>query len=222
MNRELPDVQRVLAVVAHPDDETFGLGAVLSAFVDAGASVAVLCLTLGEASSLGESESDLASLREQEFRAAAAVLRIEVAAIYGYPDGGVSDVTLDELGSIVDDHAEGVELVLVFDENGITGHPDHRRVTQAVVEWARDSGVPVLAWTVPEVVAGRLNLEFGAGFSGRARDSVDVELQVDRTRQLEAIWCHRSQAVDNEVLRRRLELQNDTEWLRYLYPAGQT
>lgn len=85
MTRVLPDVQRVLAVVAHPDDETFGLGAVLSAFVDAGAAVAVVSLTRGEASTLGGSEPDLARLREQEFRAAAAVLRIEAAAICTIP-----------------------------------------------------------------------------------------------------------------------------------------
>ncbi len=166
--RVLPDVQRVLAVVAHPDDETFGLGAVLSAFVDAGTGVAVVSFTRGEASTLGESEADLARLREQEFRAAAAVLRIEVAAICHHPDGGLADVELEKLGSILDDHADGVELVLVFDEDGITGHPDHRRATEAAVAWARVRGVRVLAWTVPEAVADRLNHEFGAGFVGRA------------------------------------------------------
>ncbi len=216
MTRVLPEVRRVLAVVAHPDDETFGLGAVLSAFVDAGTAVAVVSLTRGEASTLGGCEPDLAGLREQEFRAATAALHIEVAAIGRHPDGGLANVTLDELCSILEDHADGVELVLVFDEDGITGHPDHLRATEAAVAWARDNEVPVLAWTVPEAVADKLNQEFGAGFTGRARDSIDIELQVDRTRQLEAIWCHRSQASHNDVLRRRLELQNDAEWLRYL------
>lgn len=87
---------------------------------------------------------DLARLREQEFRAATEVLRIEVAAICHHPDGGLAHVTLEELGSILDDHADGVELVLVVDEDGITGHPDHRRATEAAVAWARDRGVPVL------------------------------------------------------------------------------
>jgi LmbE family N-acetylglucosaminyl deacetylase len=36
-----------LAVVAHPDDESFGLGAVLSAFIDSGTRVSVLCFTRG-------------------------------------------------------------------------------------------------------------------------------------------------------------------------------
>jgi LmbE family N-acetylglucosaminyl deacetylase len=212
----LPAVERILAVVAHPDDETFGLGAVLSAFVDAGTAVAVVSLTRGEASTLGGLEPDLAMQREQEFRAAAAVLGIEPAAICHYPDGRLASVPMDELVSTVEAHAKDAELVVVFDEGGITGHPDHRRATEAVLEWADTSEVPVLAWTVPEAVARRLNHEFGAGFTGRAQSSIDVELLVDRTRQLRAISCHRSQAVGNDVLRRRLELQNDGESLRYL------
>ena len=38
---------RALAVIAHPDDESFGLGAVLAALVEAGVGVPVLCLTHG-------------------------------------------------------------------------------------------------------------------------------------------------------------------------------
>ncbi len=56
----LPHWERVLVVVAHPDDESFGLGAVLSSFVDAGADVSVLCFTQGEASTLHGVEGDLA------------------------------------------------------------------------------------------------------------------------------------------------------------------
>jgi LmbE family N-acetylglucosaminyl deacetylase len=43
----LPAWTSVLAVVAHPDDESFGLGAILDAFTGAGARVEVLCLTQG-------------------------------------------------------------------------------------------------------------------------------------------------------------------------------
>ena len=46
----LPPWRSVLAVVAHPDDESFALGAVLAGFADAGAAVALLCFTHGESS----------------------------------------------------------------------------------------------------------------------------------------------------------------------------
>ncbi|MGB8501155.1 PIG-L deacetylase family protein, partial [Mycobacterium sp.] len=46
----LPAWSSVLAVVTHPDDESFGLGAILDAFNRAGTRTSVLCLTHGEAS----------------------------------------------------------------------------------------------------------------------------------------------------------------------------
>src|SRR5665811_2572537 len=53
----LPAWMSVLAVVAHPDDESFGLGAILDAFTRTGARVEVLCLTHGEACLLYTSPS---------------------------------------------------------------------------------------------------------------------------------------------------------------------
>ena len=61
----LPAWRSVLVVVAHPDDESFGLGAVIDTLVSHGASVTVLCLTHGEASTLHGSTADLATLREK-------------------------------------------------------------------------------------------------------------------------------------------------------------
>lgn len=49
----LPDgVRRVLAVVAHPDDESFGLGGLLALLSDGGVPTTVLCFTHGGASTL--------------------------------------------------------------------------------------------------------------------------------------------------------------------------
>ncbi len=60
---ELPGETSVLAVCAHPDDESFGLGATLAAFAAAGSSTAVLCFTHGEMSSLGVEISELGRIR---------------------------------------------------------------------------------------------------------------------------------------------------------------
>ena len=60
----------VLAVCAHPDDESFGLGAALSTFSSWGVETSLLCFTHGEASTLGQNRSNLAVIRADELTAA--------------------------------------------------------------------------------------------------------------------------------------------------------
>ncbi|NNN09453.1 MAG: PIG-L family deacetylase [Acidimicrobiaceae bacterium] len=202
---------------AHPDDESFGLGAVLTEFASQGARTSVLCFTRGEASTLHVNDDDLATVRSLEFARAAAVLGVSRTGLLGYPDGHLSDQPLSELTAHAMQMAEEVEadLLLTFDEGGITGHPDHVRATQVAQVLATTHGVPVLAWLIADGVAETLNHEFGATFVGRSDDQHDFRVEVDRTTQSEAIDCHESQSL-NPVLRRRLELSGDLEPLRWL------
>ena len=78
-------------------------------------------------------------------------------------------------------------------------------------------GLPVVAWTLPSSIATILHDEFGAEFVGVPSEQIDIRLHVDRATQRAAIACHNSQAPDNPVLRRRLELQGDVESLRWLH-----
>jgi LmbE family N-acetylglucosaminyl deacetylase len=104
----------------------------------------------------------------------------------------------------------------VFDHGGITGHPDHQAATDAALAAAATLDRTVLAWALPRAIADALNHELGTTFVGRDPGAVDFVLDVDRRAQLEAIGCHACQAIDNPVVRRRLALQQDHEWLRVL------
>lgn len=112
--------------------------------------------------------------------------------------------------------------MLVFDDGGITGHPDHQAATNAALAVADALDLPVLAWTIPAHVASELNDEFGTAFVGREKADCDVVIEVDRAAQLEAIDCHASQSRVNPVMRRRLELQQRYEWLRFLRSRSAT
>lgn len=210
---EPPVPASVLAVCAHPDDETFGLGAVISTLVAHGSRVEVLCLTRGGASTLGAGD-DLASRRVEELRCAADTLGIARVMVADHPDGALHDVPLDALAAEVAAAAGDADALLVYDHGGITGHPDHQRATDAAVAASGDR--TVLAWTLPEEVATTLNHEFGASFVGRPKDQLTHRITVDRARQLRALACHGSQLADNPVPRRRLQLQGDVETLRIL------
>ena len=214
--RRLPHHRRVLAVCAHPDDETFGLGALTSAFVEDGARVELLCLTAGEASTLGAGD-DLGPRRSRELGCAARLLGITRVVLGDHPDGGLEAVPLQVLADEVVRVAGDADALLVFDDGGITGHPDHQRATDAAIEAARRLAVPVLAWALPQRVADRLGEELGVPFVGRADDALTHRVTVDRTRQRAAMACHGSQLNDNPVPRRRIELQGPVEHLRTLH-----
>ena len=214
----LPQMGEVLAVCAHPDDESFGLGAVLGALSDQATTTRVLCFTHGEASTLGETRRSLGEVRANELAAAAAVLGVEEVTLLGYADGHLGEVPLDELAQQVDEASGPAQVLVVFDEGGITGHPDHCAATAAALLAARRRRLPVLAWAVPEQVASTLNAEHGTSFLGRRDAEVDIVVAVDRHRQRQAIACHASQSADNPVLWRRLELSGASEPLRWLRP----
>src|SRR5579864_2471637 len=215
----LPTVRALLAVVAHPDDESFGLGAALAAFTEAGAQAELLCLTRGEASTLGGPIADLASVRAAELRSAAQVLGVSRVRLLDYADGALADQPLGALAREITSHAEASQpdLLLVMDTGGITGHRDHQRATEAALVAADLLDVAVLAWVVRADVARVLRSEFGVPFVGRSPGEIDIAVEVDRRGQLAAIARHHSQSGDNPVLWRRLELQGNREvfkWLR--------
>jgi LmbE family N-acetylglucosaminyl deacetylase len=220
-HHQLPPWQSVLAVVAHPDDESFGLGAVLASFSAAGARVSVLCLTHGDASTLHGVPGELHAVRAHELAAAASALGAQATLLHRHADGKLADECRTALAGEVIDAARDVDVdgLLVFDPSGVTGHPDHAAATAAALDAADALDLPVLGWTLPTDVAEQLNRERGTTFTGHG-DDIDCEVAVDRGRQLTAVAAHASQALPTSVLWRRLELLGDREYLRRLrYPS---
>jgi N-acetylglucosamine malate deacetylase 2 len=219
---DLPAWPGALAVVAHPDDETFGLGAVLDRMAAGGTAVHVLCYTRGESSTLNESGADLRQAREHELRQASQELGVATVTLLDYPDGLLGSVPPGELARQAAQvaawvHADGL---LVFDDTGITGHPDHRAATGAAVQAAGMAGLPVLAWALPAAIAGRLREETGQPFAGQQPDRIDLCVRVSRATQRRAALMHETQISPSAVLWRRLQLQGDCEHLRWLIPPG--
>ena len=221
----LPEWPVVLVVVAHPDDESFGLGAIIDAYVASGSLVHVLCLTRGEASTLGaQAGLDLASVRASELAHAGSTLGVASTMLKDWPDGALSSSperqVIDDVLAAVDAHQP--DGLLVFETHGITGHPDHIAATARALAAAEERDLPVLGWTLPAVVADRLAVEFGAHLHGDPVDLIDFDLAVERDNQRRAIDAHASQAVPGSILWRRLDLLGAHESLRWLRPPTTT
>ena len=146
--------------------------------------------------------------REQELSQAGAELGAASVTLLDYPDGRLAEIAPDELAA----HAAAAAArgraggLLVFDETGITGHPDHRAATAAAVLAGQRAGLPVLAWALTQAVAGQLKAETGHDFAGQPPCMIDLCVRVSRDRQRRAAQLHASQVSPGAVLWRRLQL----------------
>ena len=216
---ELPPTWKsVLSVVAHPDDGHVGLGAVLDAFIFAGAKVRVLCLTHGQSWTLDEAPGDLAALRGAEMASAADVLGAIRAQLPVSLDGELNKVSQMQLAAQVVAEAEACHAdgLLAFDTTGLTGHLDQVAATSAVLLAAEMVTLPVLGWTFPETVAAQLSQEFGAGIAGDRDHDIDLRVSFERARQRLASHALLDQTLPGSASWRRLQLLADSGCLRWL------
>ena len=143
-------MQRVLAVAAHPDDESFLFGGLLSAHAARGGRAGLLCLTDGQAGRTGGlcTRDELGAVRREELHRAVGRLGIQEFFTPGMSDGNL-DKTDDAAGArLVEEYAArfGADVLLTFGPEGASGHPDHK----ACWRWACAAGVEtVFAATFP-------------------------------------------------------------------------
>jgi LmbE family N-acetylglucosaminyl deacetylase len=130
-----------MAVLAHPDDESFGVGGTLAKYAAEGMEVSVLTATRGDRGRFrghrpGDSEHPgaeaLAQIREGELRAAAAVLGVRNVRVLGFQDQELDRADpRDAIGRIVRElRSIRPDVVLTFGPDGAYGHPDHIAISQ--------------------------------------------------------------------------------------------
>jgi LmbE family N-acetylglucosaminyl deacetylase len=147
---------RLLVVVAHPDDETFGCGSLLLRAADMGATTYVCCATRGEqgepAPGSGVSQDRLGQVREDELREAARVLGVTRVDLLGFVDSGMSGPTgpdtlvgapFEEVQARIAGCIEEVQPDVLLTLDGSDGHRDHTRVGEAAMAAATAPGSPV-------------------------------------------------------------------------------
>ena len=154
----------LLAVHAHPDDESSKGAAVMARYADQGVRVVVVTCTGGEAGEILNPAMDkpgvlerMPELRRQELAKALEILDVTAHHWLGYRDSGMADsetnghpdafanADLEEatgrLVALI--RAERPQVVLTYDEHGGYPHPDHIRtheVSVAAFEAAGDPG----------------------------------------------------------------------------------
>lgn len=153
--------KRLLICYAHPDDESFGLGGLISKYVSEGVDVYYLCATNGDvgtvAPELLNGYKSVAELRLAELDAASKILGFKHVYKLGYKDSGM-------MGSPENDDPESLwyagqhkpaevvrcvveairetrpHVIITFNKYGGYGHPDHIAIQRATTEAFQKAG----------------------------------------------------------------------------------
>lgn len=143
--------KRMLLVFAHPDDESFGMGATIARYVKEGAQVDLICATNGEAGTVPpeflEGFDSIKALRIHELECASQALGLHEVYRFDYRDSGMPgspdnahpdalaqedlDVLIGKVVKVIREVRP--QVVVTFDPYGGYGHPDHIAVHKATV-----------------------------------------------------------------------------------------
>ncbi len=137
------DMKKIMAIFAHPDDETFSIGGTLARISAEEVDITLVVATRGEegeiAATVAADRSNLGEVRERELNCAAQALGVNRLYLLGYRDSGMEGdpandhpqafinapegEVIAELVTLIREHRP--DAVITFEPNGGYGHPDH-------------------------------------------------------------------------------------------------
>jgi len=194
----------ILAISAHPDDESLFGGGTLAMFAEQGHDVYILETTRGEGGEVGEppltTQENLGAYREQEVRKAVNSLGVQDIFFLPFIDpdmeiNGIArpiDVPLEEFSEAIREYINKLrpELVITHGSNGEYGHPQHIHTHQAT-RLALENGAPDTAliswcaWHEPTKYERILNKDDQADIVQDVTPWLDAKI--------EAALCHQTQ-----------------------------
>lgn len=208
----------LLAVYAHPDDESFVPGGTIARYAFEGATVTLVCATKGEAGMLGDPPlADRASLgkcREKELVGSCKVLGIDKICLLELFDSKLDTyphpVVEGKIAEII--RRVKPQVVITFGSEGITGHPDHAAISHFTTDAFFDAGRPdkypeleelgLQAYQPMKLYYSALPINIAESLSiklhGITEDKITAVIDVSRFAHIkrDALYCHRTQVPD--------------------------
>jgi LmbE family N-acetylglucosaminyl deacetylase len=227
----------LVAVLAHPDDESIACGGTLAMLVEAGVRVVLVSVSRGERGTLsGAIDAQLGCVRVRELLDAARCLGINDVVVFDYPDGDIRNASVTELeGRIRMVLARyRPDAVITFGADGLYWHPDHiavhDRATAAVQSLSNSAPLLYYVTMPPAAMAGIIGRAKKGGWTppaaglwslrpeawgyAAAPPQLVINVKTCVSRKIAAIWSHRSQMTNDPlgtVTREDLELALSAE-----------
>ena len=213
MSGESKRAKRVLGVFAHPDDPEFFAGATFAKWAADGAVITFVIATSGDKGSADPemTHARLAEIREQEERAAAAVLGVEDVVFLRYKDGELfptlelrRDITRLIRMKKPDIVVTLDPTVFWYETRGIN-HPDHRAIGAATLEAVFPTARDRLNFIEHEQDEGlQPHKALTVYIAGAAAPTLTVDVSDSVETQIRALRAHRSQIADMDKMAQRI------------------
>jgi LmbE family N-acetylglucosaminyl deacetylase len=202
----------LMAIYAHPDDETFGVGGTMALYAERGLPVTMICATRGEVGEIAPGSDatpeTLGAYRERELREAMAILGVHDVRFLDFRDSGMAGTPENaDPRALHNAPAEHVvaplvaairerqpDVICTWDESGGYGHPDHVAVHyhataafHAAADPAQfpDAGDP---WTASRLFYTAIPMEeFGRMMDEMRKRGIDVPNVADDDDQLASL-----------------------------------
>lgn len=206
-------LDRVLVVLAHPDDPEFFCGGTVGRWITEGREVHYCLLTRGDkgADEPGQIAQELAETREGEQRAAARVLGVKQVIFLDYEDGYlVPDLTLrKEVVRVIRKIRPGIVITCdptnFFPNASYINHPDHRAAGQATLDAVFPAARSAMYFPELYEKEGLLpHKVLQVYVSNAIHPNTTVDVTDFLNLKLEALHAHKSQIVDFDALEDRL------------------
>ncbi|KAK9469302.1 putative deacetylase LmbE-like domain-containing protein, partial [Lipomyces arxii] len=142
--------KRIALIIAHPDDEAMFFGPTLNALrklavkTNTGisslpeTSLRIICLSTGNAENIGDT-------RVGELKASAARFGISPANVFVFDDARVQDEMgarwpVDAIAQLVGPYLADIDVVITFDQGGVSGHSNHISLSSFALEYIVSHG----------------------------------------------------------------------------------
>lgn len=212
--------KRILLLLAHPDDETFGPGGTIAKYASEGADVYLATATKGQAGMVGDppltDREHLGEVRAAELLCAAGVLGIRKVAFFGFMDGQLLSTPRSPLVEKAVEQIRWIrpQVLIGFGPEGVSRHPDHMVMSEVAVEAFDAAADPlrfpdqlvdgVVPWAPSKLyqfeIAQEILEAWNVPLAGVPREKlttfIDTSAFVEK--KVEAFSCHRTQRRDSE------------------------
>lgn len=210
--------KRLLFLLAHPDDETFGPGGTIARYAEEGADVSLVTATRGEAGMVGEppvtDREHLGEVRAAELRRAAEILGVRNVVFLGFRDGQLASTPRERIVEKTVGEIRRIRphVIVGFGPDGVSRHPDHIVMSAVASEAFGAAADPARfpeqrnegfsPWAAAKLyrfeVAEDVFAKWDVPLAGVPREKlttfIDTSAYVDR--KIEAFRSHRTQGKD--------------------------